>query len=318
MKTVAVIMGGPSREHDMSMMSGMNVTHALASKYHVRPIVVTPTGTWLVGNKGVAMPPMEALRGVDVVFNATHGEWGEDGKLQAILAGFHVTHTGSKTVASALAMHKPRANAVLKKAGLNVPREKLFSKEDYNEARALREIHQLSAPPWLIKPASKTASSGVSVARTIADVPKAIAEAFAIDDTVIAQEYISGRELTCGVLEHFDGKPHFALPPVEIIPEKSTGHHTRVAKYGGEGAGTNFAPFHGAMLAQIRDVAVHAHTAIGCAQYSRTDMILKGQKLYVLEVNALPSLASMSPFVQSASAMGLRFEGLVEHLVETA
>lgn len=318
MKTVAVIMGGPSREHDMSMMSGMNVTHALASKYHVKPIVVTPTGTWLVGKKGEAMGPMEALRGVDVVFNATHGEWGEDGKLQALLAGFHVAHTGSKTVASALAMHKPRASAVLKKAGLSVPREKLFSKENYNEARTIREIHQLSAPPWVIKPASKTASSGVSIARTIADVPKAMAEAFAIDDTVIAQEYILGRELTCGVLEHFDGKAHFALPPVEIIPEGSAGHHTRVAKYGGGGVEANFAPFHGAMLASIRDVALRAHTAIGCAQYSRTDMILRGQKLYVLEVNALPSLASISPFVQSASAMGLRFEELITHLVETA
>lgn len=318
MKTVAVIMGGASSEHDISMMSGMNVVHALAGKYDVRPIVVTPTGTWLVGKKGEATGYVDALRGVDVVFNATHGEWGEDGKLQALLAGFHIKHTGSKTVASALAMHKPRANTVLKKAGLATPFEKVFQKESYNETRAIRDIHTMSAPPWVIKPASRGSSIGVSIARTMGELPQAIATAFAIDDTVVAQEYIEGRELTCGVLEKFEGKAHFALPPVEIIPPENAEFFSRDVKYNGATREVCPAPFYGAMLASIRETAVKAHIALGCSQYSRTDMILKGKKLYVLEVNTLPGLTSESLFHKSASAMGLGFEQLVEHLVETA
>ena len=318
MKTVAVIMGGPSSEHDISMMSGMNVTHALQGKYDVRPIVVTPTGAWLVGRKGVVMGPVDALRGVDVVFNATHGEWGEDGKLQSLLAAFHIRHTGSKVAASALAMHKPRANEALKKSGLNVPREKVFSRAHFDEAKALREIHQLSSPPWVIKPASRGSSIGTSIAKSLAELPKAIDAAFAVDHTIIAQEYIQGRELTCGVLEGFEGQQHFALPPVEIIPPKEASFFSAAVKYNGTTREVCPADFHGAMLASIRDTAVKAHVALGCEQYSRTDMILKGQKLYVLEVNTLPGLTSESLFHKSAAAVGLPFEGLVEHLVETA
>jgi len=318
MKTVAVMMGGASSEHDISMMSGMNVVHALAGKYDVRPIVVTPTGTWLVGKKGVSMGHIEALRGVDVVFNATHGEWGEDGKLQALLAGFHIKHTGSKTIASALAMHKPRAHAVLQKAGIAVPPEKVFQKESYNEARAIRDIHTMSAPPWVVKPTSRGSSIGVGIARTMGELPQAIATAFSYDDAVVVQEYIQGRELTCGVLENFEGKKHVALPPVEIIPPENATFFSRDVKYNGATREVCPAPFYGAMLASIRGTAVKAHVALGCSQYSRTDMIAKGKKLYVLEVNTLPGLTSESLFPKSASAMGLSFEKLVEHLVETA
>lgn len=318
MKTVAVIMGGPSSEHDISMMSGMNVVHALSGKYDVRPIVVTPTGTWLVGKKGVAMGHIDALRGVNVAFNATHGEWGEDGKLQALLASFHMKHTGSRTTASALAMHKPRASDALKKAGLNVPREVVIQKPDYDEAKAVRDIHKLSAPPWIIKPASKGSSVGVTIVRAVSALPKALADTLAIDNAVVAQEYISGRELTCGVLAGFKGSAHFALPPVEIVPPKKADFFSRDVKYNGETNEICPANFHGAMLASIRDTAVKAHIALGCAQYSRTDMILKGQKLYVLEVNTLPGLTVESLLPKSAAAAGLDFGGLIEHLVETA
>jgi len=318
MKTVAVLMGGPSSEHEVSLQTGMNVAHALRTKYRVVSVHVTRTGNWLVGPEATHKTPIDALAGVDVVFNAMHGEYGEDGKVQAMLAHANITHTGPSTINAALAMHKARAAAELTSAGLSVPRAYTFEKDMYNEQMMIDMARRFSAPPWVVKPMSRGSSLGTHVVATAPELDGAFKDAFKYDNEVLLQEHIRGRELTCAVLENYNGQEHFALPPIEIVPPTQSKFFDYKVKYNGETKEICPTEFHGAMLAAIRDTAIRAHVALGCRQYSRTDMILKGTKLHVLETNTLPGLTSESLLPKAALVAGITFDKLVEHLVETA
>lgn len=292
-------MGGSSSEHDISLQTGLNVARALRTKYRVVPVHVTKSGNWLVGPEATHKTPIDAFAGVDVVFNAMHGEYGEDGKVQAMLAHANIVHTGPSMVNAALTMHKARAGVELTSAGLLVPRAYTFEKDVYNKDMAVDTARRFSAPPWIVKPVSKESLLGVHLVATAPELDGAFQDAFNYDNEVLLQEHIAGKELSCAVLENYDNQKHFALPPVETISSKET-------------------EFHGAMLTAIRDTAVKAHVALGCRQYSRTDMILKGTKLYVLKTKTLPGLASNESLPRAAALAGISFEHLVEHLVETA
>lgn len=311
-------MGGPSSEHDISLMTGKMVREGLTSAGHdAHSVYIAANGNWFLGTKrGTVFDPMDVCRRFDVMFNATHGEYGEDGRLQQIFEHCHVPFTGSGVAASALAMNKIISRDIFGCAGLRVPRAIPIRAGEFSPQKYFSQIHLMSAPPWVIKPASRGSSVGVSIAWSFPELEMGIRNAFSYDKHILVEEYIKGREVTCGVLENFGGEQHYVLHPIEITPPEGHFFDYQV-KYDGSTKEVP-APFYGEMLRHIRSAAVRAHTALGCRHYSRTDMIIKGTKIYVLETNTLPGLTAESLFPKAASWAKLEFPMLVNHLVQLA
>lgn len=319
-------MGGPSSEHDISLMTGANILKTLEAggRWRAVPITITKTGHWLYGEDHVWCNPGEAITKVDVICNALHGAFGEDGKVQQIFEHHAVPYNGSRIFASAAAFNKVLAKKILRTHGLLTPRgvaARRYGDEPYEDVA--RRVLRLLPPPWIVKPVAAGSSVGVSLVNNADELARALERACAHDESSIGsqalvEEYKKGREITCGVLEHFYGERHFALPPIEICPPESASFFDYQVKYNGSTNEICPAEFSDAMLKKIRETAVAAHTALGCRDYSRADMILCGTDLYVLEVNTLPGLTRESLFPKAAAAVGLSFSDLLDHLLTNA
>ncbi|KKU51575.1 MAG: hypothetical protein A3F26_02030 [Candidatus Ryanbacteria bacterium RIFCSPHIGHO2_12_FULL_47_12b] len=319
MMRVGVVMGGPSSEHDVSIMSGLNVLRALSvlGRHEAYPVYITQSGAWLFGDRHEWLSPTEAIGRVDVVFNALHGEYGEDGTIQQILDQHRIPYTGSCALPSAIAMNKEMAQNILEKRGLRMPKSICMTAQNTDTRRIL----ELASPPWIIKPRSRGSSVGVSKVNTSHDLPDAIKKTLSVDTHFIAQEYIPGREVTASVLENTDGTVR-PLAPIEIIPPENADFFDYQVKYNGKTKEVCPAEFYGAMAKRIQDVALEAHDALGLRHYSRTDMIIKpasstrrAPEVYVLEVNTLPGLTSESLFPKAARHAGLEFPQLIDHMI---
>ena len=315
-------MGGPSSEHDISLLSGLNVLRALRDEYEPYPILITKSGAWLAGEHQEWATPVEALSYVDVVFNALHGEFGEDGGVQNILRHSHVPYTGSEPIPSSLAMNKIAAQRVLEASGVKMPRSMVLGPTNIDT----RTVLAFGPAPWIVKPLSRGSSLGVSKVSSQRGLIDAFQKALSVDPYCIVQEYIPGREITCGVLEGLSPNgAAMALAPIEIVPPKGTHFFDYAVKYNGTTKEVCPADFHDAMLKKIQGTALAAHHALGLRHYSRTDMIIKppertgrAPELYVLEVNSLPGLTAESLFPKAARHAGLEFKDLVSHLIRLA
>lgn len=310
---VGVLRGGPSSEYYVSLETGKNVLTWLPMRYRGIDVLITRDGTWHMN--GLPAAPEKIFRSVDVVFNALHGQYGEDGTVQKILELYNVPHTGSKHLASRLAMHKHLARECFLKAGLLVPRAVVARNNDSLEdaARcALRTLH----PPWIVKPASAGSSIGVQKVTAYHQLREAIARARTFSKHVLVEEYIKGREITCGVLEQFRGQAHYALPVVEILPPAELPFFNFDAKYNGSAREMCPASLPLSVKARIAELARSAHQLLGCASYSRSDFILSPkERIYLLETNTLPGLTANSLFPKAATAIGLSFPKLLDHLL---
>ncbi|MEK7162237.1 MAG: D-alanine--D-alanine ligase, partial [Patescibacteria group bacterium] len=213
---VGVLRGGPSAEYEISLLTGENVLKHLPDKYQAHDILLSRDGIWHHLD-GFPSSPEKILRKVDLIFNALHGEYGEDGRVQQILEAHSLPYTGSGVIPSALAMNKIASKDIFTKAGLRVPRW-LAGGKGRDLSGAANEIRESLFSPWIVKPADRGSSVGVSIAKNIPELIGALREAFLYSNKAVAEEYIKGREATCGVLENFRGEKYYALPVVEIIP----------------------------------------------------------------------------------------------------
>lgn len=319
-------MGGPSSEHDISLMTGSNIlkTFKTSGRWRAVPIMITKAGHWLYGEDRAWCNPGEAIANIDVICVALHGAFGEDGKVQQILEHYAVPYNGSRIFASAAAFNKILAKKILRKHNFSMPRAvavRRYGDESYEDVA--RRVLRFMPPPWIVKPVAAGSSVGVSLVKHVDDLPKALERACMHDNSfmgsqALAEEYKKGREITCGVLEQFGGERYFAFPPIEICPPESAPFFDYQVKYDGSTNEICPAEFSEAMLKKIRETAVAAHVALGCRDYSRTDMILCGTDLYVLEVNTLPGLTKESLFPKAAAAAGLSFPDLLDHLITRA
>lgn len=316
---VGVIMGGKSSEHEVSLSSGGNVADRLdTQKYEVFPIVLTKENQWT--RNGTILAPHEALERIDVAFIAMHGEFGEDGRVQALLDFLEMPYTGSGVAASALAMDKPKSRALFRFYQLATPSDLLFRgwHEGNVEERTKLIVKANSAGPWVVKPAHCGSSVGVSVVRHQEELPRALEKAFAFDSEVLVEEYLSGIEITAGVLEGFAGEELLALPLVQIIPPKTHDFFDYEVKYSGETEERVPADIDEELTFAAQHAAKEAHRVLGCRGYSRTDIIIRDGIPYVLEVNTLPGLTEESLFPKEARAAGIEFSQLLNHLIERA
>jgi D-alanine-D-alanine ligase len=313
---VAVLMGGPSSEHEVSLATAKNVIAALPkSKYQIKPILIDKKGQWVF--KHYKKDPRRALKNVDVVFNALHGEYGEDGELQSILEKLKIKFTGSDQFASALAMDKLTSRKIFELADIKIPKAVAVRRAYYlGHQWVLNNIKKAFHFPVVVKPAKRGSSVGVSIVNESSELREAFHKAFESDDTVLVEEYIKGDELTCGVLE-YDGK-NIALPPTLIRPKKSHFFDYKAKYKAGWTEEVTPAPLPLKMTQKVQETAIKCHEVLGCRHYSRTDMILVGDRIYVLELNTLPGMTKTSLIPQQAKAHGIEFRELLEHLLNLA
>ena len=254
---------------------------------------------------GVLSPAGE---GIDVAFIALHGPWGEDGKIQGVLETFGIPYTGSGVLASALAMDKAMAKAVLAANGIDVPRGVVVASD--RERPAI-------VPPAVVKPVENGSSVGVTMVDDPAGYPAAIAEALRYDRRALVEERIRGIELTVGVIGPDDGLQ--ALPVIEIVPKRAFFDYR--AKYDAA-ASEEICPARvpEAVAARAQELALRAHRALGCRSISRLDLIWSptDDRLVALEVNTMPGMTANSLVPKAALVAGITFPDLVERLVRWA
>jgi len=297
MKKVAVLLGGMSAEREVSLRSGAQVVAALKQAgFEVTAIDV-----------GADLPALiQALTPApDVIFNALHGRYGEDGTIQGVLDYLGIPYTHSGVRASALAMDKAAAKAVFAHAGLPVAPHRIIEISELAD-------HDPLPPPYVVKPVNEGSSVGVSIVRPGDNRNAEIVAAWTFGPAMVEQ-YIPGRELTVGVLEDH------ALAVTEIISgETFYDYH---AKYAAGGS-------HHVIPAEIpaditrraMDIALAAHRALGCRGASRSDLRYDDAtgRLVLLEVNTQPGMTATSLLPEQAAYTGMDFPALCAWMVERA
>jgi len=312
---VAVLRGGPSNEYDISLKTGAAVLRNLPEQYQPIDVLIDKSGTWYA--RGAPRTPARVLAQCDVVFNALHGRWGEDGKLQRILHHFNVPYTGSGVLESALAMNKWQTKEIFRQRGLKTPVATLVRRHQTGPS-FIRSLFRQFPQPSVVKPLQGGSSVGVTIAHNFNEFSNGFRVVFDDGDTALVEEYISGREATCGVIDDFRGEKYYALPPVEIVPPEGA-FFDYENKYNGETK--ELCPalsFSKEEKDTIACLAKTAHSALGLRHYSRSDFIVSHRGIYILEVNTLPGLTEESLLPKACSAVGCSFSDLLDHLVQLA
>jgi len=293
MAKVALLCGGKSAEREVSLRGGEAVHRALLVRGH-KVKVFDPA-------KDLPQLVKEAST-FDAAFLVLHGPGGEDGTVQGLLDLLGLPYQGAGVLGSALAMDKALSKMLYQRAGLLVPRA-----VEIRQGEPVKEALVKIGFPLVVKPVSQGSSVGLSLVENEAMLQEALKEAFAHEDRVLIEEYIAGREITVGVL---GGE---ALPVVEIRPGKGYRFFDYEAKYT-PGATEEIcpAPIPQEIARRAQEAALIAHQALRLRHYSRTDMILSGEKIYVLETNTIPGMTETSLLPLAAKVAGLSFENLVE------
>jgi len=300
---IAVLCGGPSPEHEVSLASGKNIFGALDRAKFVPELVV-----W--GKDDTPPLSSEELRKFDLVFIAMHGPFGEDGTVQAFLELLGIPYAGSGVVASRLGMDKVASKLLFRTANIPTP--------DYQVTRKVEQgikILKMIGLPCVVKPSSQGSSIGVAIVRRKKDFKKVFDTAIKFDGRVIVERYIKGREINCGILGN---KNPFALPLIEIIPEKEFFDYQ--AKYDPALAKEiTPASLDRETARKMQDLALKAYQVLGCRGFARVDMFLEeGGRIYVSEVNTIPGLTKNSLLPKEARAVEITFPQLLEMIINFA
>ncbi len=305
MTRVAVLSGGPSLEHEVSLRSGRRVVDALRSR----------------GHEVVAFDLDDALAkhlvegGFEAAFLALHGRAGEDGTVQNLLELLDVPYTGPDAIASSLAWDKGVAKGIWLRSGLPTPDWMAVSSTAVRELGAavwLERLVQRLGLPLVVKPGQGGSSLGVQVVHSAEELTPALLAAFSYHDVVLAERFVAGTEVAVSIL---DGK---ALPPVEIAPHD--GSYDYAARYTAGSTGF-FAPARlpGEVLARCADVALAAYERLGCRHLTRADLIVDpGATPFLLELDTCPGMTETSLFPIAVEAAGLDFAAVCDRLLALA
>jgi len=300
--TVALLAGGISSEREVSLHSGEQVYEALdKNKYSI--IKYDP-------KTDLARLIQDAAK-IDIALIILHGPYGEDGTVQGLLDLLDIPYQGSGVLGSALAMNKVVTKQLYERAGLPVPPYVVYDSHDTVNAAECAARFGL---PLVVKPAAAGSSVGMSIVKSAADLQDAIGKAREHDAVILVESYINGTELTGGVLGN---KQLEALPLIEIVPDKSHDFFDYEAKYTA-GITQEICParINAELTQKAQNYAKIAHRALFCKGYSRTDMILQDDEVYVLETNTIPGMTATSLFPQAAQKAGMSFSQVLDKLIE--
>jgi len=346
---LAIICGGPSSEHEVSLASAKSVISNLdQKKYNILLIVIDRQGKWLLGPRGeeyltantkvktianqLAKEESQSLinisskeltnfqegdlggQKIDLVLPIGHGQYIEDGKLQGMLDMLGIPYVFSGTLTSALAMNKHLTKIIAQAAGLTICLEQILKSNDQVD---LDKIITDLGLPVVIKPVELGSSVGISIPKNKADLEVALANSFKLTNTIMVEKYVKGRELTCAVLGN--DQPQ-TLPVVEIIPKVSEFFDYK-AKYE-VGGSEEICPANipEAIRNQVQKQAIKIFQALGCSDLARADFIWdeKNNQLYFLEINTIPGMTQTSLVPQEAKVQGLEFPQFLDTLITEA
>ncbi|MDN5925822.1 MAG: D-alanine--D-alanine ligase [Hyphomicrobiales bacterium] len=338
---IAVLYGGRSAEHEVSVMSATNVMRALdPAKYDAVPIFVTREGKWLLGGfedralsspsggtdvslvpggegRMIAIPadgvPHEMPK-IDILFPVLHGLHGEDGAVQGLAEVARVPLAGCGILGSATALDKDIAKRLLKAAGLPVARAVVIHE---GEAASLAALESELGLPFFVKPARQGSSVGVRKVHASQEFEVALAEGFRHDRKLMAEEFIDGREIECAVLEDAEGGI-FVSRPGEIVPAESHGFYSYDAKYIDEDGAVLKVPakLPGEIEERIRSMAAQAFRALGCDGMARADFFVTADmRILVNELNTIPGFTDISMYSKAMEASGVGYFEIIDRLV---
>lgn len=319
---VAVIQGGPSSEAEVSRVSSAAVAAALAKCGH--------DVTRLECDRTLPARLLEVP--FEVVFPVVHGAVGEDGALQGLLELLSLPYVGAGVLGSALANDKVQAKVAFRAAGLPVAEERVLVRGSAPIDVLSAQVVEAIGKSVVVKPATQGSSIGVTLLPSLSGAAdralhEAIAKAFVLDEKVLIERYVHGKEITCGVLDL--GEPveplgassetAFPLPPTEIVSKAAHWYDFR-SRYGRGGSEHLCpAPLPEATARRVQQIALGAHLALGIRDLSRADFVVTDDgEIVLLEVNTMPGMTATSLFPEAAGVFGLPFEKLCDRLVHAA
>ena len=294
---VGVIMGGISSEREISLKSGNSVVENIdKNKYEVIPIVIDKKEDII--NK---------VKGIDFALLALHGQFGEDGTVQAVLQTLGIPYSGCGPLSSAACMDKDMTKSLLQAEGIRTaPWINLRSWDEIN----YEDIKKLGYPV-VVKPTHGGSSVATFIIKEEKEIENAVKEAFKWDNEVMIEKFIKGDEITCPVM----GREMF--PVVAIKPHAEFFDYT--AKYADGGSDEFVIELEKSLHKEVERMALDTYRALKCSVYARIDMIItEGGIPYILEVNTLPGMTKASLFPKSAAGRGIDFSGLIDLIIENS
>lgn len=301
-KTIALLYGGISSERPVSLKSGEQAYQSLdKDKYEVRRYDTQTDIPKLVA---------EADQ-IDAALIILHGPYGEDGTVQGLLELLDIPYQGAGVLGSALSMNKLASKQVYEQHGIPTPAYEVVRR---TKPTAPHQLIDRLGLPLVVKPVAGGSSIGMTIVRNADDLPQALDKAFSQDAAILVEAYIQGVEITGSVLGN-DALQ--ALPLIEIVPDKSHDFFDYEAKYTA-GLTQEICParISGPLTAEAQKYACLAHEALFCKGYSRTDMLVRGDEIFILETNTIPGMTPTSLFPQAAQAAGIAFDQLLDRLIE--
>lgn len=336
---VAVIFGGRSGEHEVSVMSARSVMAALdTSRWEVVPLAITRAGAWLgpketqAGLEGglqafessermgvlTSVDALAALAGCDVAFPLVHGTYGEDGTMQGFLEIAGIPYAGAGVSASAIGMDKALMKALFHEAGIRVALYSVIRSWEYalDEMIVAQLVESNLGYPCFVKPANGGSSVGITRAVSREDLPEAFRKAFAYDDKVVVEQAVVGvREVECSVLGN--ERPEASIAG-EVVPDRE--FYDYDSKYAGSSTTKLHipAPLPDYVAEQIREMALRMYQVMGCEGYARVDFFVNEDGVMANEVNTIPGFTSISMYPKLWEASGLGYSDLLTRILELA
>ncbi len=335
---MALLMGGPSREHNVSLLSGKTVAeHIDKERYCVIPVIISedffcsvfdydkfPASKISDFEYWIGLVPKLPIcetfdklkkQKIDIVFVCMHGEYGEDGTVQALLETYKIPYTGSKMLPSGIAMDKIVYKQVLNASGVVTPESIFFFTDPLiDKNKLIREVESELGFPCVLKTPSSGSSIGVELCENFDRLVENVEKLFGYQHKLFAEKYISGREFTCAVLGNSHSDEIIPLPPTEIICNNR--FFDFEAKYTpGMAEEVTPAKIDDSLTEAIQNLAVKVHNLLGCRGLSRTDMIVENDRVFVLETNTIPGMTDQSLLPKAAVAAGMIIGELIDKIV---
>lgn len=304
-QVVAVVMGGPSAEREVSLNTGAAIANALREYGYTNVVEIDLDPR----NFGKQLAESKA----EVVFNAVHGLYGEDGRLQTLLEIREMPYTGSGMIASVSCMDKVITKRMLRDAGISTPACLIVNKK---ESSIKEKIMQRFSLPVVIKPASQGSSIGVEIVKEENQLDEALANAFKYSRDILVEEFIGGKELTVSMMQK-DGEV-VALPVIHIAPHSGMyDYHSKYTK----GATEYICPadLDEETTKKVQEISKQAYEVLGCSGVARADVMLDEEgNGYVLEINTVPGMTATSLVPKAAAAAGISFPELCNIILQSA
>jgi D-alanine-D-alanine ligase len=342
---VAILFGGKSAEHEISLISARNIVEAMdKNKYEVVSIGIDKHGRWFFDEGGLLLDPRDrshvisgrnsnpmavlpgttstpmiriasrrALGKVDVVFPVLHGPFGEDGTVQGLLKLANIPFVGAGVLGSAVGMDKDVMKRLLRAAKIPVAKFLVFDRHAVNKIN-FTSVKRVVGAPFFVKPANLGSSVGISKVRTNKQLPDALKEAFLYDNKIVIEENIPGREIECSVLGNDN--------PIASLPGEIITHHefySYDAKYLDEKGAQLVIPaeLSKSIVTEVQEMAVATFKTLGCEGMARVDFFLRdNRELFVNEINTIPGFTKISMYPKLWEASGIPYSKLIDRLIQ--